>query len=139
LVLRKVSDRIRGNGSKAARASENLASAGILVIARYLGSSAVMGRFAAVCQKSDIKKGAWTSALRALALEVMDHMILRHASSLVSGPRNGTVSTFEGVREKFTKRKYTQLTEWKDGVMKVFQSARLKEDILVNNVCADLE
>jgi hypothetical protein len=41
-----------------------------------------------------MEKGAWTSALRALALEVMDRIILRHASSLVSNPRNGTISNF---------------------------------------------
>jgi lipoate-protein ligase A len=86
-----------------------------------------------------MEKGAWTSALRALALEVMDRMILRHASSLVSDPRNGTINTFQGVREKLTKRKYTQFTEWRDDVMKVFQIARSKEDLLVNDVCTDLE
>jgi glutamate synthase domain-containing protein 1 len=69
----------------------------------------------------------------------MDRMILRHASSLVSDPRNGTINTFQGVREKLTKRKYTQFTEWKDGVMKVFQVARSKEDSLVSDVYADLE
>jgi hypothetical protein len=103
------------------------------------GPSSVMGAFPAVCQKSDMEKGAWTSALRAFALEVMDRMILRYASSLISDPRNGTINTFQGVREKLTKRKYTQFTEWKDGVMKVFQVARSKEDSLVNDVCGDLE
>jgi hypothetical protein len=138
LVLRKMSDRIRQNGSKAARASENLASTGIPVIKRYRGSSAVMGPFMAVCRKSDVEKGPWTSALRGLALEVMDRMIIRHASSLVSDPRNGTINAFQGVRKKLRKRKYTQFTEWKNGVMKVFQVAQSKEDILVNDVCADL-
>jgi hypothetical protein len=69
----------------------------------------------------------------------MDRMILRHLSSLVSDPRNGPTNTFQGVREKLTKRKYTQFTEWRDGVMKVLQIARSKEEILVNDVCADLE
>jgi glutamate synthase domain-containing protein 1 len=68
----------------------------------------------------------------------MGRMILRPASSLVSDPRNGTINTFQGVREKLTKRKYAQFTEWKDDVVKVFQIARSKEDILVNDVCADL-
>jgi predicted unusual protein kinase regulating ubiquinone biosynthesis (AarF/ABC1/UbiB family) len=69
----------------------------------------------------------------------MDRMILRYASSLISDPRNGTINTFQGVREKLTKRKRTQLAEWKHGFMKVFQIAHSKEDILVNDVCADLE
>jgi hypothetical protein len=70
-----------------------------------------------------MEKGAWTSAL-----EVMGRMILRHASSLVSDPRNGTINTFQGVREKLTKRKYTQFTERKDDIVKMLQIAQLKED-----------
>jgi hypothetical protein len=93
-VLRKVSDWMQPNGSKAASASENLASAGIPMTKGCLGSSAAMGPFTAVCQKFDMEKGAWKSARRALALEVMDDMVLRQASSLVSDPRNGTVNTF---------------------------------------------
>jgi len=69
----------------------------------------------------------------------MDRMILRQASSLVSDPRNGTINTFQGVREKLLKKKYTQFSEWRDDVMKVFQIARSKEDALINDVCADLE
>jgi hypothetical protein len=97
-----------------------------------------MGPFPAVSQKSEIEKGACTSAFRALALEVVDRMILRHAASLISDPRNGTINTFQGVREKLTKRKHTQFTEWKNGVMELFQVVRSKEDSLVDDVCADL-
>jgi hypothetical protein len=86
-----------------------------------------------------MERGAWTSALRALALEVMDQMILRQASSLVSDPRNGTVNTFQGVREKLLKRKYGLFPEWREDVMRVFQSARSKDDALITDVCADLE
>jgi hypothetical protein len=96
-----------------------------------------MWLFPAVCQNSEIEKGAWTCGPRAPALEVMDRMILRHASSVVSDPCNGTINTFQGVRGKVTKRKNTQFTDRKDGVVKVFQVARSKEDILVNDVCAD--
>jgi hypothetical protein len=98
-----------------------------------------MGPFTAVCQKSDVEKGAGTSALRALPLEAMDRMTLRHASSLVSHQHNGIINTFQGVREKLSKRKCTQFTQCKDEVMEVFQIARSKEDNLVNDICADLE
>jgi hypothetical protein len=86
-----------------------------------------------------MEKGAWTSALRGLALEAMDQMILRHASALVSDPRNGTLNTFQGIREKLLKRKYVHFSEWRDDVCKVFQAARARDDPLIADVAADFE
>jgi hypothetical protein len=69
----------------------------------------------------------------------MDQMILRHASSELSDPRNGTANTYQGVREKLLKHRYTLFPEWIDDVFKVFQVARNKDDALVTDVCADLK
>jgi hypothetical protein len=69
----------------------------------------------------------------------MDQIILRPCSAVVSDPRNGTINTFQGIREKIIKKRYSIFREWREDVTKVLQIARSNEDPLVNDICAELD
>ena len=86
-----------------------------------------------------MERGSWTKSLRVLSLEAMDRLIQRPASAIVSDPRDGSVNTFQGIREKLVKKKYAAFVEWGDDVIRVIQLARASEDPLVVDVCNDLE
>ena len=86
-----------------------------------------------------LERGGWTPALRKMAIDIMDKMILRPISMIISDPRNGNINTFQGIREKLSKRKYAFLNNWKEEVMKVFTIAKAADDQLVNDICSELE
>ena len=86
-----------------------------------------------------LEKGGWTLSLRKMAIDVMDKMILRPVTILVSDPRNGNINTFQGIRDKLIRKKYAFLSNWKDDVLKVFSVARNSNDPLINDICTELE
>lgn len=86
-----------------------------------------------------MERGSWTKSLRVLALDVMDQLIARPASVLVSDPRNGNLNTFQGIRERLAKKKYAVFGEWREEVMKVIQAARAGENELIVDACDELE
>lgn len=86
-----------------------------------------------------MERGQWTKSLRVFSLNLMDKLIRRPASIIISDPRNGSQNTFQGVREKLIKKKYAAFVDWKEDVLKVIQSSRGSEDPLVINVCDDFE
>lgn len=93
------------------------------------------------CQMKNIQKfeyGGWTPALKSMAIDVMDNLILRPSAAIISDPRNGNVNTFQGVREKLTKRKYATVMEWKEDVMKILASAQQQEETIISSVCNEL-
>ncbi|OHT03654.1 hypothetical protein TRFO_28915 [Tritrichomonas foetus] len=86
-----------------------------------------------------LEKGGWTPALRKTSIEIMDKIILRPVSILISDPRNGNINTFQGIREKLSKKKYSFLANWRDDVLKVFTTARSTGDQNIIDICAELE
>lgn len=90
-------------------------------------------------QSTKLEKGGWTLSLRKMAIDVMDKMILRPVTILISDPRNGNINTFQGIRDKLMRKKYAYLANWKEDVMKVFAIARSSNDQLINDICTELE
>ena len=90
-------------------------------------------------KQTRLENGTWTPALRALSIEVMDNLILRPTSVVISDPRNGGFNTFQGVREKIDKKKYSKLLDWKEDMIRIFANARASEDPLVLGICDDFE
>lgn len=89
-----------------------------------------------------LEAGGWTPSLRALAAEVMDKLILRQTSLIISDPRNGGINTFQGVREKILKKRYGRFVEWKDDVLNILNTIKtnMKESTpLVVDICDDFE
>lgn len=86
-----------------------------------------------------LEKGGWTLSLQKMAIDVMDKMILRPVTILVSDPRNGNINTFQGIRDKIIRKKYAFLTNWRDDVLKVFTVARGSNNPLINDICTELE
>ena len=86
-----------------------------------------------------LENGGWTPSLRTMAIDIMDKMILRPVSMLVSDPRNGNINTFQGIRDKIIRKKYLLLANWRDEVLKVFSIARESNDPLINSICTEFE
>jgi len=86
-----------------------------------------------------IEEGGWTPALRQMATEIMDDLMMRPISVAVSDPRNGSVNTFQGIRDKLTKKKYNNLNDWKLEVLGVFIASKNTEEPFLVMICDELE
>lgn len=89
-----------------------------------------------------IEAGGWTPSLRTLAAEVMDELILRQTSLIISDPRNGSQNTFQGIREKILKKRYIKFSEWKDDFLNILSTTRMnmiESNPLIVDICDDYE
>jgi hypothetical protein len=86
-----------------------------------------------------LANGAFTPALRSLALDVMDALVLRPAAVAISDPSPGPGPSFRSIRDRLTRKKYTELTEWKADVAAVLNAARASGDATVAIVCEELD
>ena len=84
-----------------------------------------------------LEVGGWTPGLRQMGLDLLDKLILRPSSLVISDPRRG-VNTFQGIREKLSRKKYNSVEEWKNDVLSVFLSAEASNNPLIDDICADL-
>ena len=85
-----------------------------------------------------IEDGGWTPALKQMAIELLDEIMMRPISTIISDPRNGSLNTFQGVRDKLSKKKYSNLYEWKIDVLSVISNV-LTEDPLVESICEEIK
>ena len=86
-----------------------------------------------------LKEGGWTAALRCMASELMDKMISRPISFVISHPvEKGNVS-FNVIKERITDREYEDLDAWRNEVHAVLKKARLDPDPSMNEICDELE
>lgn len=86
-----------------------------------------------------IDEGGWTPALRQMAIDIMDNLVSRPASSIISDPRNGSQNTFQGIRDKLYKKKYSLLAEWSNDMGAVFSAAKATEDPLIIDIANELQ
>lgn len=85
-----------------------------------------------------IEELGWTPALIQMALDVIDEIIARPLSTFISDPRNGSLNTLQGVRDKLSKKKYVNLPEWKAEVLSIFNSAKSTENQLLIEISEEL-
>jgi hypothetical protein len=83
--------------------------------------------------------GAFTPALRSLALDMMEELLVRPAAIAISDQTHHSAGTFRAVRDRLTKKKYTTLAEWKEEVVGIFNTARTTGDEMVGIVCEELD
>ncbi|EAX90520.1 hypothetical protein TVAG_395660 [Trichomonas vaginalis G3] len=87
---------------------------------------------------SKLEEYGWTPALIQMAIEVIDKIIARPLSLYVSDPRNGSLNTLQGIREKLSKKKYSNLPEWKNEVLAVFKAAKTSDNKLQTDISEEL-
>ena len=85
-----------------------------------------------------LEVGGWTPGLRQMGLDLLDKMILRPSSLVISDPRRGGINTFQGIREKLYKKKYNNVEEWKNEVLNVFTIAETSNNPLICDICAEM-
>ncbi|EAX84310.1 hypothetical protein TVAG_515910 [Trichomonas vaginalis G3] len=79
-----------------------------------------------------LEDGGWTPALHQIAIEVIDSLINRPASALISDPKEHQI-TFQSVREKLSKKKYSTIEEWGNEIRLIFKKAKdTKEDLSID-------
>ena len=86
-----------------------------------------------------VEECGWTPALKQMAIDIMDEMLARPITSVISDTRNGALNTFQGVRDKLTKKKYANLEEWRTDVNNVFAAAQNSSDQLVKDIATEIE
>lgn len=85
-----------------------------------------------------LREGGWTAALRCMAGELMDSMISRPISFLISHPvEKGNVS-FNVIKARIEDREYADLDEWERDVHAVLDKARLDPDPSMAEICDEL-
>ena len=85
-----------------------------------------------------VEEGGFTPALRQMAIELIDEIVARPVTSVISDPRNGAINTFQGIREKLAKKKYNLLNDWKNEVEAVFNASKNSSDPLVQDVANEI-
>ena len=85
-----------------------------------------------------VEEGGWTPALQQMALDIIDEILSRPITSVISDTRNGTLNTFQGIREKLIKKKYGNLNDWNQDMNLVFTAAQNSPEQLVKDIGAEI-
>jgi hypothetical protein len=83
--------------------------------------------------------GAFTPALRSLALHVMEQLLLRPAARAILDQSGTPAGPFQVVLDHLARKKYTDLIEWKEAVVEILNVARAPGDEMMEFVCEELD
>ena len=85
-----------------------------------------------------LEDGGWTPALRQMSIELIDSLINRPASAVISDPKPQTLS-FQSIREKLTRRRYQTIDDFANDVNTFFTQNIESGDELQKDVAADFQ
>ena len=85
-----------------------------------------------------LENGGWTPALRQMSIELIDSLINRPASPVISEVKPQTLS-FQSIREKLTRRKYEKIADFKEDVLALFKQNIESGDDLKKDVAEDFQ
>ena len=86
-----------------------------------------------------VEEGGWTPALKQMALDIMDEILARPITIAISDTKSGAINTFQGVRDKLTKKKYGNLAEWRNDVYLVFTLAQNSPEQYAQDIGAEIQ
>lgn len=82
--------------------------------------------------------GGWTPALHQMAVEIIDSLINRPASAVISDPKLHSHS-LQSVREKLAKKKYSTIEDWASDMRLIFKNASQTNNEFAIDVAEELE
>jgi len=85
-----------------------------------------------------LEDGGWTPALRQMSIDLMETLINRPSSLVISDPRSNGI-TFQSIRDKIMKKKYSNLEEWKKDMIDLFEKAHNSTDSIHQDVSEELK
>ena len=85
-----------------------------------------------------LEDGGWTPALRQMSIDLMETLINRPSSLVISDPRSNGI-TFQSIRDKIMKKKYSNLEEWKKDMIDLFEKAHNSNDYIHQDVSEELK
>jgi hypothetical protein len=83
--------------------------------------------------------GAFTPAIRSLALDLMEALILRPAAVALADQAALSAPTLRGVLDRLGRKKHEELSEWKTDVDHVWTVARASGDETIVLICDELD